>query len=84
MFINKKVLPLHHINNLKTNNMKTVTGKTIKVNANTSLRTFTIRTNGSKYRTNKMSKSEFMSNENNTGNDWQSFLNGSNDYYLVK
>jgi hypothetical protein len=64
--------------------MKTVTGKTIKVNANTSLRTFTIRTNGSKYRTCQMSKEEFISNNNNTGNDWQSFLNGSNDYYLVK
>jgi len=64
--------------------MTTITNKTIKVNPNTSLRTFTIRTNGSKYRTNKMTKEEFMSNENNTANDWQQFLNGSNDYYLVK
>ena len=64
--------------------MITVTEKTIRVNANTSLRTFTIRTEHSKYRTNKMSKEEFMSNENNTANDWKEFLRRTNDYYLVK
>ena len=63
--------------------MKTITGKTIKVKANNSNRTFTIRTESSKYRTNKMSKAEFMSNENNTANDWQSFLNNSSDYYVI-
>jgi hypothetical protein len=64
--------------------MITVTEKTIRVNANTSLRTFTIRTKDSKYRTIKMSKEEFMSNENNTANDWKEFLRRTNDYYLVK
>jgi hypothetical protein len=64
--------------------MITVTEKHIRVNANTSLRTFTIRTKGSKYRTIKMSKEEFMSNENNTANDWKEFLRRTNDYYLVK
>lgn len=64
--------------------MITVTEKHIRVNANTSLRTFTIRTKSSKYRTIKMSKEEFMSNENNTANDWKEFLRRTNDYYLVK
>jgi len=64
--------------------MITVTEKHIRVNANTSLRTFTIRTKDSKYRTTKMSKEEFMSKENNTSNDWIDFLKRTNDYYLVK
>ena len=60
----------------------------IKVTANESARTFTIRTYidgkiNNKYRTIRMSKEEFQSESNNTENDWHQFLKGS-DYYLVK
>lgn len=64
--------------------MKTITGRTIEVKANHSARTFTIRVEGSKYRTTKMSKEEFASNLYNTANDWQNFLSRSGDYSVVK
>jgi len=54
----------------------------IKVKANQSKRTFTIRTEAAKYRTNQMSKEEFEICENNTSNDWAQFLK-SDDYYKV-
>ena len=63
-------------------NLKTISNQEIKISPNKSNRTYTIRTNGSKYRTTKMSKEEFKSNSNNTGNDWKNFLS-SDDYYLV-
>lgn len=58
---------------------------TIKVSANQSKRTFTIRCYDNsvlyaKYRTNKMSQDEFDSEEMNTENDWKQFLK-SDDYY---
>jgi hypothetical protein len=62
--------------------MKTLPGQEIKVKANKSKRTFTIRINGSKYRTYPMSKEEFQSESNNTANDWKQFLR-SDDYYRV-
>ena len=49
-----------------------------------SKKTFTIRTEGSKYRTIPMSQEEFESCENNTANDWQHFLSNTDDYYVVK
>ena len=55
----------------------------IKATANHSKRTFTIRKNGSKYRTCKLSKDEFEDNLYNTSNDWQNFLSTTNNYYLV-
>ena len=61
----------------------------IKVKANQSKRTFTIRTYdamgnlSSKYRTNTMSLEAFESEEMNTENDWRQFLK-SDDYYKVK
>jgi len=60
----------------------------IKVTANESSRTFTIRTYvdgklSNKYRTIKLSKEEFQSEINNTENDWKEFLKSS-DYYIVK
>lgn len=63
-----------------------VKNQTIIATSNKSNRTFTLRTYindklSSKYRTIKMSKEEFESNENNTNNDWTQFLK-SNDYYL--
>jgi arsenate reductase-like glutaredoxin family protein len=63
--------------------LKTISNQVIKISANKSARTYTIRTNGSKYRTTKMSKEEFNSNSNNTGNDWKNFLSTS-DYSLIK
>lgn len=74
-------------NNQKLIKMQ-VSNQTIKVTANQSARSFTIRTyvNGkfsSKYRTIKLSKEEFNSNEYNTENDWKQFLK-SDDYYVVR
>lgn len=64
--------------------MKTISGREINVKANQSKRTFTIRTGeGLKYRTNPMAKEEFESCENMTGNDWQQFLNSTQDYYKI-
>ena len=59
----------------------------IKVAANQSKRTFTIRKyiNGvlfAKYRTFTMTQEEFDSEEMNTENDWRQFLK-SGDYYFV-
>ena len=61
--------------------------ETIKVTANQSKRTFTIRKyiDGkffTKYRTIEMSQEEFDSEEMNTENDWKQFLK-SDDYYTV-
>lgn len=61
---------------------------TIKVTANESARTFTIRTYSdgklnNKYRQPPMTKEEFQAESNNTENDWKEFLKSS-DYYLVK
>lgn len=62
--------------------LTTITGKKLRVSANHSKRHFTIRTECAKYRTIQMSVREFESNINNTGNDWQQFLRGS-DYYKI-
>lgn len=64
-------------------NLKTNTGRQLKVSSNKSKRTFTIKTDTSVYRTNTMSRIEFENLENNTGNDWNDFLK-SNDYYKVR
>ena len=63
-------------------NSNTTTEMTATSNA--SNRTFTIRINGSKYRTNRMCKEEFQSCTHNTSNDWVNFLRNSSDYYIVK
>lgn len=73
--------------NNKKIEIMTVKNQTLVVKSNKSARTFTIRTFidgklSSKYRTNKMSKLEFESNEYNTDNDWKQFLK-SDDYYIV-
>ena len=62
---------------------QTISGREIKVSANHSAMTFTIRTETGKYRTTRMSKAEFDSCLNMTGNDWQYFLCTSSDYYKV-
>ena len=61
--------------------------ETIKVTANQSKRTFTIRktyVDGSKvkYRTSTMNQQEFDIEEMNTENDWMQFLK-SDDYYRI-
>jgi len=61
--------------------------ETIKVTANQSKRTFTIRKyiDGklfTKYRTLPMNQDEFDREEMNTENDWKQFLK-SDDYYIV-
>lgn len=63
--------------------MNTITGIEIKVKANNSKRTYTIRKQGTKYRTYKMNKQEFESAYYWTGNDWSNYLK-TDDYYIVK
>lgn len=62
--------------------LNTISNREIKVSSNKSKRTFTIKTESGKYRTLQMSKEEFNSSLNNTGNDWQQFLK-SDEYYSV-
>lgn len=66
-------------------NLKDITKTEIKISSNKSARTFTIRKNGSKYRTGQFEKQEFQEAQRFwTGNDWSNFLRSSNDYYIVK
>ena len=58
--------------------------KTLTVTANQSKRTFTIRTEGAKYRTCVFTKDEFEELECNTQNDWEYFLRTEDFYSLVK
>ena len=51
---------------------------------NQSKRTFTIRTNGNKYRTGRMTKPEFKDALYNTPNDWREYLKRSGDYSTIK
>lgn len=54
----------------------TISGKEIKVRANHSKRSFTIKTDSGKYRTYSMDAGDFNDARRNwNGNDWQSFLN---------
>lgn len=55
----------------------------IKATANHSKRTFTIRTQGIKYRTYPMSKIEFEESLYFTRDDWSNFLK-TGEYYAVK
>jgi hypothetical protein len=55
----------------------------MKATANNSARTYTLRVDGSKYRTIKMSKEEFENAYYFTENDWRNFLK-TNEYYKVK
>jgi len=66
-----------------THTVTTITGQEIRVTPNNSSRTFTLRTNGSKYRTFKMDKDDFRSAKHWTGNDWKEFLK-TDEYSRVK
>ena len=63
---------------------KTNLGETLKISANHSKRTFTIRTDVAKYRTIRLPKEEFNSCLNNTVQDWNFFLRKGADYYKVR
>jgi len=57
--------------------------KTMNVKSNQKARTFTIRVNGSKYRTSQFSRDEFEEMEYNTSADWVNFLSTSNSYFAI-
>lgn len=67
-----------------TSTLKTISGYEIKVSANHSKRHFTIKTDAGKFRTTPMTKEEFTSCLNNTGNDWKFFLRKGDDYYKIR
>jgi hypothetical protein len=60
------------------------TANDIKVTSNVKNRTFTIKKNGTTYRTGKFSKPEFKELEYNTQNDWANFLRTQDNYSKVK
>ena len=62
----------------------TTSGNEIKVSANKGNRTFTIRKNGSKYRTIRLTKQEFEECDYMSANDWDSYLKYDSNYYVVK
>lgn len=68
---------------MKARRLTTITGGVIKVTPNNSRRTFTLRTDGAKYRTIQMSRGEFESAKAWTGNDWSQFLK-TDEYYVVR
>jgi hypothetical protein len=73
------------LDRINLNTMKrlhTISDTEIIVAANHSKRTFTLRKNGSKYRTDPMSKQEFNSALNWTGNDWVQFFK-TDGYYTL-
>jgi hypothetical protein len=55
----------------------------MKITANKSKRTYTLRDNGNKYRTYPMHKQEFESAYYWTCNDWKQFFK-TDEYYVVK
>ena len=66
--------------------MKTLTnikGEQLIISPNFQDYTFEIQKNGVTWRTIEMEEEEFKSCLNNSGQDWQNYLNKSDDYYLV-
>lgn len=66
--------------------MKTMTnikGEQLIISPNFQDNTFEIQKNGVNWRTIEMNDEEFKSCLNNSGQDWQNYLNNSDDYYLV-
>lgn len=66
-----------------TRTLNTILDIQIKVTANKSQRTYTLRKEGVKFRTLQMSREEFDSAEYWTGQDWSNFLK-TDEYYIVK
>lgn len=66
--------------------MKTLTnirGQQLIISPNFQDNTFEIQKNGVTWRTIEMEEEEFRSCLNNSGQDWQEYLNNSDGYYLV-
>jgi hypothetical protein len=64
--------------------LKSISGREFRISPNKAKRTFTIRVDGSKYRTLQMNRDEFVEAYYWTGEDWHYFLRNTNDYYKVK
>lgn len=64
--------------------MKTISGRELKITSNVKERTFRIKTESATYKTIRMTKDEFNDADNWTGQDWQSFLNRTFEYYVIK
>jgi hypothetical protein len=60
------------------------TGKELKVTSNTKERTFRIKKDNTIFKTIKMTKDDFNDADNWTANDWQSFLNKTHEYFIIK
>jgi hypothetical protein len=60
------------------------TSNDFEVTSNVKNRTFTIKKNGTTYRTGKFSKTEFEEAEYNTEKDWNNFLRTQDFYSIVK
>jgi len=63
--------------------LKSISGREFRISPNKARRTFTIRVDGSKYRTLQMNKDEFVEAYYWTGDDWAQFMK-SGEYYCVK
>lgn len=55
--------------------LTSISGQEVSVRANNKARTYTIKTNGSTYRTYPFNKVDFEEADYNTANDWINFLN---------
>jgi len=64
--------------------LKSISGREFRISPNKAKRTFTIRVDGSKYRTLQMGKDEFIEAYYWTGDDWQNYLKIDGSYYKVK
>jgi hypothetical protein len=60
------------------------TGIELKVTSNKKQRTFRIKKDNTIFKTIKMTKDEFNDANNWTSNDWQSFLNKTHEYFIIK
>jgi len=67
----------------KLTSLTSITGREFKVSSNKRTRIFTIKSEGTKYKTIPFDKEEFNSMLSNTGNDWAHFMK-TMDYYVVK
>ena len=63
--------------------MTNIKGEQLIISPNFQDNTFEIQKNGVNWRTIEMNDEEFASCLNNSGQDWQNYLNNSDDYYLV-
>lgn len=62
----------------------TISGREISVRPNFSKKVFTIKTDGTTYKTYKLPENEFNYNLFNNASEWQNFLGTSQDYFAIK